>query len=111
MFKKNTIFCAYLLMYMYMFILKIPLNPPQHVGVGGAWYECALYQINDMDCDSLLCYIKIRDINQPNLSVHVCWQLTHVQLQLIPPLVQLLVCVAWYNLYWLIKVLGLRHDT
>ena len=73
MFKKNTI-GAYLLMYMYMFILKIPLNPPQHVGVGGAWYECALY----MDCESLLCYVKFRDIIQPNLSVHLCWQLTHV---------------------------------
>ena len=91
MFKKNTI-GVYLLMYMCMFILKIPLNPPQHVGVGGAWYECALYRINDMDCDSLLCYVKFRDIIQPNLSVHVFWQLTHVQLQLIQPLVQLLVC-------------------
>ena len=52
MFKKNTI-GAYLLMYMYMFILKIPLNSSQHVGVGGAWYDCALYRKNDMDCDSL----------------------------------------------------------
>ena len=58
MFKKNTI-GAYLLMYMYMFILKIPLNSPQHVDVGGAWYESALYRINDMDCEStLLCQIQ-----------------------------------------------------
>ena len=86
LFKKNTI-GAYLLMYMCMFILKIPLNPSQHVGVGGAWYELC-----SMDCDSLLCYVKFRDIIQPNLSVHVFWQLTHVQLKLIQPLVQLLVC-------------------
>ena len=90
---------VYLLMYMCMFILKIPINPPQHVGVGGAWYECALYRINDMDCESLLSYVKFRDIIQPNLSVHVFWQLTHVQLQLVHPLVQLLVCQSLSSLW------------